>query len=170
MVGEGRHPILGVWSPDPVLSTVAPIGLAAAVGTALVVDLTHTRSIGGRTLADLVSDGPRLAELSPGRPGIAFLAGGTSTEAPASRRFARSPDTGQRWWFAPRTPTCRFPPCPSFHCFRGSWRRAHRSLTESGSRSGPARSPQDRGRCSPACEVGRCGGFSRASSRDAAGG
>jgi hypothetical protein len=76
MVGEGRHPILGVWSPDPVLSTVAPIGLAAAVGTALVVDLTHTRAVGGRTLADLVSEGPKLAELSPGRPGIAFLAGG----------------------------------------------------------------------------------------------
>lgn len=76
MVGKGRHPILGVWSPDPVLSTVAPIGLAAAAGTALLVDLATTTQTTGRTLADLVSEGPRLAELSPGRPGVAFLAGG----------------------------------------------------------------------------------------------
>ncbi|HEX6299405.1 MAG TPA: hypothetical protein VF148_02950 [Acidimicrobiia bacterium] len=76
MVGKGRHPILGVWSPDPVLSTVAPIGLAAAAGTALVVDLVTTTPVPGRTLADLVADGPRLAELSPGRPGIALLPGG----------------------------------------------------------------------------------------------
>ena len=67
---------MGVWSPDPVLSTVAPIGLAAAAGTALIVDLATTTRVTGRTLADLVSDGPKLAELSPGRPGIAFLAGG----------------------------------------------------------------------------------------------
>ena len=67
---------MGVWSPDPVLSTVAPIGLAAAAGTALIVDLATTTAVTGRTLADLVSDGPKLAELSPGRPGIAFIAGG----------------------------------------------------------------------------------------------
>lgn len=81
MVGKGRHPILGVWSPDPVLSTVAPIGLAAAAGTALIVDLvTHTPAT-GRTLADLISDGPKLVELSPGRPGIAFLPGGNADAA-----------------------------------------------------------------------------------------
>lgn len=76
MVGKGRHPILGVWSPDPVLSTVGPIGLAASAGTALVVDLTTGRRESGRTLADLAEDGPTLSELSPGRPGIAFLPGG----------------------------------------------------------------------------------------------
>jgi len=83
MVGKGRHPILGVWSPDPVLATVAPIGLAAATGTALVVDLVTTSRVAGRTVADLVADGPRLAELSPGRPGIAFLPGGNVDRAVA---------------------------------------------------------------------------------------
>jgi hypothetical protein len=81
MVGKGRHPILGVWSPDPVLSTVAPIGLAAAAGTALIVDLASTTRGTSRTLADLVSEGPKLAELSPGRPGIALLAGGNVDRA-----------------------------------------------------------------------------------------
>lgn len=78
MVGKGRHPVLGVWSPDPVLSMVAPIGLAAAAGTALIIDLAtkHTEQ-GGRSLADLAADGPTLSELSPGRPGIAFLPGGS---------------------------------------------------------------------------------------------
>ena len=76
MVGKGRHPILGVWSPDPVLSLVAPIGLAASAGTALVVDLVAGGRQPGRTLADVVVDGPTLSELSPGRPGIAYLAGG----------------------------------------------------------------------------------------------
>ena len=81
MVGKGRHPILGVWSPDPVLSAVAPVGLAAAAGTALIVDLGTTTRISARTLADLIADGPKLAELSPGRPGIAFLAGGNVDRA-----------------------------------------------------------------------------------------
>lgn len=67
--------MLGVWSPDPILSTVAPIGLAAAVGTALIVDLVSTER-GARTLADLVVEGPTLDELSPGRRGIALLPGG----------------------------------------------------------------------------------------------
>lgn len=75
MGGKGRHPVLGVWSPDPILSTVAPIGMAAAVGTALIVDLVSTER-GARTLADLVVEGPTLDELSPGRRGIALLPGG----------------------------------------------------------------------------------------------
>lgn len=81
MVGKGRHLVLGIWSPDPVLSTVAPVGLAASVGTALVVDLVGTGK--GRTLADLVEDGPRLGELSPARRGIAWLAGGRVGEEAA---------------------------------------------------------------------------------------
>lgn len=76
MVGKGRHRILGVWSPDPVLSIVAPIGLAASAGTALLVDLASGSPETGRTLAGLVADGPTLSELSPGRRGIAFLPGG----------------------------------------------------------------------------------------------
>ncbi|HZD22361.1 MAG TPA: hypothetical protein VE569_03015 [Acidimicrobiia bacterium] len=75
MVGKGRHPILGVRSIDPVLSLVAPIGLAASVGTGLVVDLASEGRRGDRSLRDLAEDGPTLAELSPGRPGVAFLDG-----------------------------------------------------------------------------------------------
>ncbi len=76
MVGKGRHPILGVWSPDPVLSVIAPIGLAVAAGTALIVDLGAPARQSGRTLADLHRDGPTLSELSPGRSGVAFIPGG----------------------------------------------------------------------------------------------
>ena len=46
MVGKGTHPILGLSSPDPVLSMVAPIGLAASVGTGLVVDLAMSVPLG----------------------------------------------------------------------------------------------------------------------------
>jgi len=73
MEGKGRHPILGVWSPDPVLAIAASIGLAATAGTALIIDLGDDAPGSERTLADLVSDGPSLGELSPGRSGIAFL-------------------------------------------------------------------------------------------------
>lgn len=77
MVGKGRHPILGVRSIDPVLSLVAPIGLVASVETGLVVDLTTGRGHRpGRSLRDMVEDGPTLAELSPARTGVAFLDGG----------------------------------------------------------------------------------------------
>jgi hypothetical protein len=67
--------VLGVWSPDPVLSGVAPIGLAAAAGTALIVDMVATERT-SRTLADLVAEGPTLDELTPGRRGVALLPGG----------------------------------------------------------------------------------------------
>lgn len=89
MVGKGRHPILGVWSPDPVLSIVAPIGLAVSAGTALVVDLADTTRQTGRSLADLAADGPALSELSPGRPGVAFLAGGNVDRTTATQLLAR---------------------------------------------------------------------------------
>lgn len=83
MVGKGRHPILGVWSPDPILSLVAPIGLAASAGTALVVDMCAASATSGRTLASLMTDGPTLAELSPGRQGIAWLPGGDADRTEA---------------------------------------------------------------------------------------
>lgn len=73
---KGRHPILGVWSPDPVLSVVGPVGLAAAAGTALVVDLASQTRETARTLLTLAADGPSVSELSPGRPGIAYISGG----------------------------------------------------------------------------------------------
>lgn len=76
MVGKGRHSILGARSIDPVLSFVAPIGLAAAAGTGLVVDLVSIPKPGVRTLREISADGPSLTELSPGRRGVAFLHGG----------------------------------------------------------------------------------------------
>lgn len=74
----GRHPVLGLNSDDPVLSAIAPVGLAAAAGSALIVDLVtdSPRSDGRRTLRELLSDGPSLAELSPGRSGVALIRAG----------------------------------------------------------------------------------------------
>jgi hypothetical protein len=83
-VGKGAHAILCARSVDPVLSLVAPIGLAASVGTGLVVDLGSVRpGPGTRTLRDLISEGPSLAEMSPGRTGVALLAGGGVSGAEA---------------------------------------------------------------------------------------
>ncbi len=77
--------MLGVTSRDPVLSMIAPIGLAAAVGTALIVDLgVSTPGPGGRrSLRDIALDGPELAELSPGRSGIALIGAGGLTGSEA---------------------------------------------------------------------------------------
>lgn len=75
----GRGQILGLFSEDPVLQLVGPIGLGLSVGAALIVDLT--RDLAGRTLADVRTDGPRLAELSPGRGGVATIGAGPITGA-----------------------------------------------------------------------------------------
>ena len=72
----GRGSILAVHSSDPVLSLAGAIGLAASTGTALIVDLRGDVHAGTRTLADIALDGPSHGELSPGRPGVAFLGGG----------------------------------------------------------------------------------------------
>lgn len=83
MVGKGRLgrlTVLGVHSTDPVLSLLAALGLAQTAGTALVVDLAGDVGLGpGRSLADLVEAGPSLAELSPGRTGVAVMMGGGLT-------------------------------------------------------------------------------------------
>lgn len=77
MSGMGRSRVLAVRAHDPVMGVIAPIGLAAASGTALVVDVGgRPRRQGGRSLADVISDGPRLDELSPGRSGVARIAAG----------------------------------------------------------------------------------------------
>jgi hypothetical protein len=74
MDGKGRFGVLAVASSDPVMSLLGPIGLAAAAGTALVVDMGRgVRIPPRRTLADIATDGPRLAELAPGRRGVAFV-------------------------------------------------------------------------------------------------
>ncbi|MDJ0924556.1 MAG: hypothetical protein QNJ77_08345 [Acidimicrobiia bacterium] len=61
-----------------VLGTVAPLALGAAAGTALVVDLDENGPPypGEGSLASLVEDGPRLAELRPARRGVAVLRNG----------------------------------------------------------------------------------------------
>lgn len=77
MDGKGRFGVLAVTSPDPVMSVLGPIGLAASAGTALVVDLGEGLRIPRRrTLADVAAEGPRLEELAPGRRGVAFMSGG----------------------------------------------------------------------------------------------
>lgn len=77
VVGKGRLPVLGLTSPDPVLSMAGSIGLAASRGTALIIDLVDPRVDGDRrTLRDIASDGPSLHEMSPGRPGVAMIRGG----------------------------------------------------------------------------------------------
>lgn len=69
--------VLGVTSPDPVLSLAAPIGLAANAPACLIVDLIGDLLLPkARSLADILTDGPRLEELSPGRAGIAMIPAG----------------------------------------------------------------------------------------------
>lgn len=70
---------MAVAAPDPVMAAIAPIGLAASVGTALIVDMAARDA--GRTLADLADEGPLLEEISPGRAGVAVIAAG-STRGP----------------------------------------------------------------------------------------
>jgi hypothetical protein len=94
MSGKGRHRVLAVTSPDPLLSFVASIGLATSAGTALVIDLERPPRSGARTLADIVAEGPRLEELSPGRGGVALMGGGPVEVEVASEAVER---LAQRW-------------------------------------------------------------------------
>jgi hypothetical protein len=63
---------------DGVLGTVAPLALAAAAGSALVVDLDPAgpRYPGAGSLAQLVADGPRRSDLHPEMNGVAVLRNG----------------------------------------------------------------------------------------------
>ena len=73
---------LATWCPtDRLLSSIAPLGLAASAGTALVVDLEQFGPAYGEgtTLADLVRRQPRSNELVPTRSGIAVLRNGGVT-------------------------------------------------------------------------------------------
>jgi hypothetical protein len=71
-------PVLATWTPeDGVLGAVAPLALACAGGTALVVDLDpQGPPYPGRTLASLVGDGPTRADLRPSQRGIAVIGNG----------------------------------------------------------------------------------------------
>lgn len=77
--GEWRHRVLGIrCGSDPVLHALAPLGLAAARRTALVVDLDEEAPSypGSTSLASLVVSQPRLSDLRPLRPGVAVLPNG----------------------------------------------------------------------------------------------
>lgn len=78
-------PALAIWTPeDGVLGALAPLGLAISGGTALVIDLDPQgpRYPGEASLADLVREGPRRADLRPARRGVAVLRnGGVGTAA-----------------------------------------------------------------------------------------
>ncbi len=61
---------------DGVLGVVGPIGMAAAAGTCLVVDLCTGNPTDGVSLATLVKDGPSNEQLRPKRRGVSFLRNG----------------------------------------------------------------------------------------------
>ncbi|MFP5332003.1 MAG: hypothetical protein ACLGHX_06565 [Acidimicrobiia bacterium] len=68
-------------SPDPVLHRIAPFGLAAATGTALVIDLDpDAPPYPGPTLADLAADGLTARHLRSSREGVAVIANGGVNE------------------------------------------------------------------------------------------
>jgi hypothetical protein len=81
---------------DGVLGIVAPLALAAAAGTALVVDLDPLGPTypGTGSLAELVEQGPRLADLRPARKGIAVLRNG-GIDAAAAREVLAA--LGEGW-------------------------------------------------------------------------
>lgn len=76
-MGRERALVLAVAADDPVMSILGPIGLAGCAGTALIVDLGDRLGLSThRTLVDLSLDGPRKAEATPARKGIAVLGSG----------------------------------------------------------------------------------------------
>jgi hypothetical protein len=79
-VEDSHHRVLAVrCGVDPVLHALAPLGLAASRGTALVVDLDEEAPSypGSTSLAKLVASQPRLADLRPRREGVAVLPNGS---------------------------------------------------------------------------------------------
>ena len=84
-MGSRRRQVLGVHAEDPVLSWIGPIGLALAAGTALIIDVRTRYLPGTKTLAQLMLDGPRLFDLSPGRRGVATIASGSMSSDEIAR-------------------------------------------------------------------------------------
>jgi hypothetical protein len=83
--------LLAVRTPeDGLLGALAPLGLGAAAGTALVVDLDPAgpHYPGTGSLASLVADGPRRSDLSPDRAGLAVLRNGGIDAAEADEVLA----------------------------------------------------------------------------------
>ena len=84
-------PALALWTPeDGLLGALAPLGLALAAGTALVVDLDPLgpHYPGTTSLADLVAEGPRQADLKPAHRGVAVLRNGGVAPAAAAEVVA----------------------------------------------------------------------------------
>ena len=78
--GDWRYRVMAVrCAVAPVLHALAPLGLAAARGTALVVDLDEEAPSypGSTSLAKLVISQPRLSDLRPLRSGVAVLPNGS---------------------------------------------------------------------------------------------
>lgn len=70
------HRVLSTTSPDPILHHLGPLGLAASIGSCLVVDLDRDAPpLGGRTLADVIEDGPEPGDLRP-FDGVAVIGSG----------------------------------------------------------------------------------------------
>ncbi len=83
--------VLAVRTPeDGLLGALAPLGLGAVAGTALVVDLDPAgpRYPGDGSLAELVADGPRRSDLTPDRAGLAVLRNGGIEPAAAAEVLA----------------------------------------------------------------------------------
>ncbi len=83
--------VLAIQTPeDGLLGALAPLGLGAAAGTALVVDLDPAgpQYPGEGSLAGLVEEGPRRADLSPVRAGLAVLRNGGVEPAAAGQVLA----------------------------------------------------------------------------------
>lgn len=77
--GDTETRVLGVRTfGDELLAAIAPLGLALAAGTALVVDLDRDGPPypSDRTLAELVEEGPRRSELRPDQQGVAAIRNG----------------------------------------------------------------------------------------------
>ncbi len=84
-------PVLAVLTPeDGLAGAIMPLGFAAAMGTALVIDLDPSgpRYPGPASLADLVADGPRRIDLVPQRRGPAVLRNGGVSYDDAARVVA----------------------------------------------------------------------------------
>lgn len=75
--------VLATWAPeDAVLGAVAPLALAAARPTCLVIDLgAGLPGSSEVTVADLAAFGPRRSDLTPPRRGVAILAAGAGDAA-----------------------------------------------------------------------------------------
>lgn len=111
-------PTLAVWAPeDGLLGALAPLGLALARPTALVVDLDEEgpRYRGERSLAEISSEGLRKPDLSP-RPGVTVLRNGGVAASDAAdvvqSLVAAWPDSVLRLPPRPRPPLGTMPIVP----------------------------------------------------------